>query len=170
LSKSETKPGPEGDDFGTCYEAALHYIEYRPRSGAEVSRHLQYKRKFSEESVSRVIAKLKELQLIDDRAFSESWARERVSHRHKSSLMIRHELMQKGVDSVIIESVTGGIDDEANALRAGVSKARQLGKLEYPEFYKRLASYLSRKGFGAELVQRVVKRLWDGRMDDTAVK
>jgi regulatory protein len=170
LSKSESKPGPEGDDFGTCYEAALRYIEYRPRSGAEVRRHLQYKRKFSEESVSRVIAKLKELQLIDDRAFSESWARERVSHRHKSSLMIRHELMQKGVDAVIIESVTGGIDDEANALRAGVSKARQLVKLEYPEFYKRLASYLSRKGFGAELVQRVVKRLWDGGMDDTAAK
>lgn len=170
MSKSEAKPGPEGDDFGTCYDAALHYIEYRPRSGAEVRRHLQYKRKFSEESVSRVITKLKELQLIDDRSFSESWARERVSHRHKSSLMIRHELMQKGVDSVIIESVTGGIDDEANALRAGVSKARQLGKLEYPEFYKRLASYLSRKGFGAELVQRVVKRLWEGRMGDTAAK
>jgi regulatory protein len=168
LSKSEAKSGSGGDDFGTCYDAALHYIEYRPRSGAEVRRHLQYKRKFSEECVSRAIAKLKELQLIDDRAFSESWARDRVSHRHKSSLMVRHELMQKGVDAGIIESVTGGIDDEANALRAGVTKARQLGKLEYQEFYKRLASYLSRKGFGAELVQRVVRRLWDSRMDATA--
>ena len=170
MSKSKARPGSEADDFGTCYEAALHYIEYRPRSEAEVRRHLQYKRKFSEESVSRAVAKLKELQLIDDRAFSQIWARDRVSHRHKSSLMVRHELMQKGVDSGTIESVTCDIDDEANALRAGATKARQLGKLEYAEFYKRLASYLSRKGFGTELVRRVVKRLWDDRMGDTAGK
>jgi len=170
LSKSEAGPRSEKDDFGTCYEAALHYIEYRPRSEAEVRRHLQYKRSFSEECVSRAVAKLKELQLIDDRAFSEMWARDRVSYRHKSSRMVRHELMQKGVDSATIESVTVDIDDGANALSAGVSKARQLGNLEYPEFYKRLASYLSRKGFGVELVQGVVRRVWESRTGDKAGK
>jgi len=170
LSKSEAGPGSKDDDFGTCYEAALHYIEYRPRSEAEVRRHLQYKRRFQEASVSRAVAKLRELQLIDDRAFSQIWARDRVLNRHKSRLMVRRELMQKGVDSGIIESITNDIDDEANALRAGMSKARSLKSLDYQEFYKRLASYLSRKGYGAELVQRVVRRLWDDRMGDTAGK
>ena len=163
MSKGEATPGNSEDDRRECYEAALHYIEYRPRSEAEVRRHLQYKRRFGEESVSRAIAKLKELQLIDDRAFSEMWARDRVTHRHKSSLMVRRELIQKGVDAVTIESVTGNIDDEANALRAGMSKARLLRNLDYPEFYKRLASYLSRKGFGVDLVREVVRRLWDSR-------
>jgi regulatory protein len=170
LSKSEAGPASEKDDFGACYEAALHYIEYRPRSEAEVRRHLQYKRMFSEDCVRRAVDKLRELQLINDRAFSEMWARDRVSYRHKSSRMVRHELMQKGVDAGVIDKVTGGIDDEANALKAGATKARQLGKLEYQEFYKRLASYLSRKGFGAELVQRVVRRLWEERMGDAAGK
>jgi regulatory protein len=170
LSKSRADTGAAGDDFGSCYEAALHYIEYRPRSEAEVRRHLQYKRRFQAESVSRAVAKLRELQLIDDRAFSEMWARERVTRRYKSSLMIRRELMQKGVDAQIIESVTCVIDDEANALRAGMSKARLLRTLEYPEFYKRLASYLSRKGYGAELVQDSVRRLWKSKMDGTAEK
>jgi len=170
LSKREAKPGTADDDYRACYEAALHYIEYRPRSEAEVSRHLQYKRRFRVASVSRAIAKLKELQLIDDRAFSEMWTRDRVAHRHKSSLMIRHELMQKGVDAGTIESVTADIDDEANALTAGMSKARLLRNLDYTEFYKRLASYLSRKGYGAELVRGVVRRLWDSRMSDTAGK
>jgi regulatory protein len=168
LSKREATPGNSEED--SCYEAALHYIEYRPRSEAEVRRHLQYKRRFQAESVSRAVAKLKELQLIDDRAFSEMWARERVTNRHKSSLMVRRELMQKGVDTGIIENVTSDIDDEANALRAGMSKARLIRNLEYPEFYKRLASYLSRKGYGAELVQRVVRRLWGDRMGDSAGK
>jgi regulatory protein len=170
LSKSEVKPGAAGDDFAACYEAALHYIEYRPRSEAEVMRHLQYKRRFQAESVIRAVAKLKELQLIDDRAFSVMWVRDRVAHRHKSSLMIRHELMQKGVDAGTIESVTADIDDEANALRAGMCKMRLLRNLDYPEFYKRLASYLSRKGYGAELVHGVVRRLWDGRMRDAEGK
>jgi len=170
LSKSEAGPRSEKDDFGTCYEAALHYIEYRPRSEAEIRRHLQYKRKFSTVYINRAVAKLKGLQLIDDRVFSENWARERVNYRHKSSLMVRRELMQKGVDSATIESVTVDIDDEANALSAGVSRARQLGNLEYPEFYKRLASYLSRKGFGVELVQGVVRRVWESRRGDKAGK
>ena len=168
------EPEPERqageDDFGACYEAALHYIEYRPRSGAEVLSHLQYKRKYRAESVSRALEKLKELQLIDDRAFSETWARDRVKYRHKSSLMIRRELMQKGVEGKIIESVTGDIDDEANALRAGMSKARLLRNLEYPEFYKRLASYLTRKGYGADQVHGVVRRLWDSKTGDTTGK
>jgi regulatory protein len=166
LSKREADSPAEDDDYRACYEAALHYIEYRPRSEAEVRRHLQYKRKFLEESVSRAVVKLKELKLIDDRAFSAIWARDRIEHRHKSSLMIRRELMQKGVDAGTIESVTADIDDDANALRAGMKKAKLLSNLEYPEFYKRLASYLSRKGYGAELVQRVVRSLWDGPKND----
>jgi len=131
---------------------------------------VEYKRRFRAESVSQAVAKLKELQLIDDRAFSENWARDRVTYRHKSSLMIRHELLQKGVDVVTIEGVVGDIDDEANALRAGVNKARMLCNLDYSEFYKRLASYLSRKGYGADLVNGVVKRLWDSKMGDMAKK
>jgi len=163
LSKRGPASGKPEDGYPECYEAALHYIEYRPRSEAEVRRHLQYKRRFGAESVERAVAKLKELKLINDRVFSEMWARERVSHRHKSSLMIRRELMQKGVDAVTIERVTGDIDDEANALRAGMSKARLLRDLDYPEFYKRLASYLSRKGYGSDLVHGVVRRLWESR-------
>lgn len=170
MSKSEATPGKSEDGYSECYEAALHYIEYRPRSEAEVRRHLMYKRRFDEECVSRAVARLKKLKLIDDRAFSEMWARERVSHRHKSSLMVRRELMQKGVDGEIIERVTDNIDDDANALRAGMSKARQLMNLEYPEFYKRLAAYLSRKGYGAELVRGVVMRLWESGKGDKAGK
>jgi len=163
LTEREASPEEPGDQYPKCYEAALNYIEYRPRSEAEVRRHLMFKRRFSEECVSRIVTRLKKLKLIDDTAFSEMWARERVSHRHKSSLMIRRELMQKGVDGSIIQRVTGGIDDEANALRAGMSKARHLKDLEYPEFYKRLAAYLSRKGYGSDLVKAVVTRLWECR-------
>lgn len=170
MSKGEISPDKPGDEYPQCYEAALHYIEYRPRSEAEVRRHLMFKRRFTEESVSRAVAKLKKLKLIDDSSFSEMWARERVSHRHKSSLMIKRELMQKGVDGVIIERVTGHIDDEANALRAGMSKARHLKELDYPEFYKRLAAYLGRKGYGSELVRGVVARLWESRKDDATAK
>ena len=169
MSKREVTPG-KADGYPECYEAALHYLEYRPRSEAEVRRHLEYKRRFSAENVSCAIVKLKELKLIDDRAFSEVWAMERVTYRHKSSLMIRRELMQKGVDSEIIESVTADIDDEANALRAGIGKVRLLVNLEYPEFYKRLFAYLSRKGYGADTVKGVVRRLWDSKTGDTALK
>ena len=165
MSKREAKHAAAAEDYVACYEAALHYLDYRPRSEAEVVRHLKYKRKFQDASVTRAVAKLKELRLIDDRVFSEQWASERVAHRHKSSLMVRRELMQKGVDAATIDRATAGIDDEANALRAGQGRARLLRDLDYPEFYKRLASYLSRKGYEAGLVQGVVRSLWEGGVD-----
>ncbi len=148
----------------------MKYIEYRPRSEAEVRRHLIYKRRFGEDSVNRAINRLKKLKFIDDASFSEMWARERISRRHKSSLMIKRELMQKGIDVMIIQRVTGGIDDESNAIRAGLSKAKQLKDLDYPEFYKRLAAYLARKGYGFELVREVVARLWESRNNQSDEK
>ena len=88
------------DDADRCYDAALNYLEYRPRSEAELQRHLLYKRRFQGESVTRAIAKLKKLNLIDDKVFAENWTRDRTTYRPKSRMMIRRELLQKGLTTI----------------------------------------------------------------------
>ncbi len=158
------------DDFAKCYEAALHFLEYRPRSEAELKQHLLYKRKFLAAAVNRAIVKLRELQLIDDKAFAEAWMRDRIAFKPKSGLMIKRELLLKGVNHEIINEVTDKIDDETNAYKAGIKKARLLHNLAYAEFYQRLASYLGRRGYNGEVVQMAVSRLWDTIHYDSSEK
>ncbi len=148
------------DNFEKCYEAALHFLEYRARSEDELRRHLLLKRKFDNESVARSIIKLKEINLINDKAFAESWAQDRMSFKPKSRLMIKRELLQKGVDGETAGQVTDDIDDGESAYNAGIKKAKLIKDLEYFEFYKRLAAYLGRRGYSGDVVHGAVARLW----------
>lgn len=149
------------DDFNICYDAALHFLEYRQRSAAEITNFLLYKRKCKVETARLVLEKLKQIGLVNDKIFAESWMIDRVTHKQKSSAIIRHELLIKGVDSEIINQVTANIDDAENAMKAGKKKARLLRNLEYPEFSRRLASYLGRRGFGTDVVKDAIPRLWN---------
>lgn len=151
----------QDEDFNRCYETALHFLDYRQRSEAELRSHLLYKRKYSAETVRSVLDKLKQIGLVDDRAFAENWMIDRVTYKQKSGAIIRQELLQKGVDPEIANLAVAGVDDEANALKAGIKKARLLGNYNYLEFCKRLAPYLARRGYGGEVVHKVLPRLWD---------
>jgi regulatory protein len=148
------------DDADRCYEAALNYLEYRPRSETELKQHLLYKRRFQGESVANAITRLKKLNLIDDRVFAENWTRDRAAYRPKSRLMIKKELLQKGIDYDIANEVTREIEDEASAYKAGLKKAKLLKELDYPEFAKKLSAYLARRGYAVDAVNSVTMRLW----------
>ena len=149
------------EDFSCCYEAALRFLDYRPRSEAELRDHLLYKRKCSTAAVKLVLVKLKQIRLVDDRVFALNWVIDRVTFKQKSSNVIRHELLQKGIDVEIVNLVIADINDEANALKAGTKKARLLGNFNYLEFSRRLAPYLGRRGYSGEVIHKVIPLLWD---------
>ena len=149
------------EDFSCCYEAALHFLDYRPRSEAELREHLLYKRKCGAATVKSVIVKLKKIGLVDDGVFALSWVNDRVTFKQKSSAVIRHELLKKGIDAETANLATANIDDDANALKAGIKKARLLSELDFQEFSRRLAPYLGRRGYGGEVIHKVIPLLWD---------
>jgi regulatory protein len=70
------------------------------------------------------------------------------------------ELRRKGVAEDIIERVVEDIDDEDNAYRAGVKKARSLSRSDYRQFRRRLGDHLRRRGFGYGVINGTVNRLW----------
>jgi regulatory protein len=149
------------EDFSCCYEAALRFLDYRPRSEAELREHLLYKRKCGAATVKSVIVKLKKIGLVDDRVFARNWVIDRVTFKQKSGAVIRYELLKKGIDAETADLVTADIDDEANALKAGIKKARLLSKFDFQEFNRRLAPYLGRRGYGGEVIHRAIPLLWE---------
>lgn len=151
----------EEADYSRCYDAALSYLDIRQRSESELRQHLVFKRKFPGELVERALSRLKSAGLVDDMSFARQWAHDRVTYRQRSRTRIRIELQQKGIPREVIDDVTSGIDDEENALKAGMKKGRLLVNIEYHQFYSRLSAYLLRQGYGGAVVNKVVALVWD---------
>lgn len=153
---------PESDCLQDSLNAAYRYLSYRPRSEAEI-RHWLRRRGFTDDVVEKALTRLREQNLSDDLAFAQYWKDNRVSFRPKSKRLIEQELRQKRVATEIVEQVTSDIDDEATAYRLGSDRMSALAHLDYPDFYRRLSSYLAYRGFSYEVIKRTAEILWQER-------
>ena len=145
-----------------CLDAAYRFLSYRPRSEGEITQWLR-KRGFANEVTETAITKLREQNLSDDLAFAQFWKDNRLSFRPKSKRLIARELRDKKVDAEIIEQVTEDIDDEAIAYKLGSSRLPSLAHLDYPDFYRRLSSYLVYRGFSYEIIKYTAALVWRER-------
>lgn len=149
----------DSNSLQDCLDAVYYYLSYRPRSEGEIRQWLQ-KRGFPSELTEKTIARLREQELSDDLAFAQFWKDNRLSFRPKSKRLIERELRDKRVDAEIIEQVTKDIDDEEIAHKLGSSRLGSLAHLDYPDFYRRLSSYLAYRGFSYQVIRDTAARLW----------
>ncbi len=160
LSVGQIKELKEADLQHSCFDAALHFLSYRPRSEKEVRQRLR-RRGFNGKVIDEVILKLSERRLIDDAAFSEYWRNNRLSFSPRSVRQIKLELRQKGVAAETADDALKDLDDDNSVYEAGLKKARRLSGLDYDDFRRRLYDYLRRRGFNYENVKGAVVRLWE---------
>ncbi len=149
----------KADDFQRCLNAAMRYLSYRPRSEFELRERL-YRRNFDDESINGVVARLKELALVDDREFAKFWRDNRRAFSPRSSSLTKLELRRKGVAEEVISQVVNPDSDGEGAYRAALGKARQLPVSDYQSFRHRLGEYLRRRGFNYGIINKTVRKLW----------
>lgn len=142
------------------YDAALRYLDYRPRSQSELEDRLR-RRGFDKETIEAVIARLREQGLVDDLAFARFWQENRQSFSPRSRWLVRRELKAKGVADEVIEKVMADVDEEDGAYRAAIAKARSLSAADYEGFRQRLGEYLKRRGFAYGVIKNTLKRVWE---------
>jgi regulatory protein len=156
----------KSDNLKRCFDAAVHYLSYRPRSEPELRQRLR-RRGFNDDSIETVITRLKELDLVDDTAFAQFWKENRESFSPRSQWLTRLELRQKGVSEDIIDQVVDTIDDEDSAYRAALKKARSLSMTDYQSFRRRLGEHLKRRGFSYRVINTTVNRLWQDQVGES---
>jgi regulatory protein len=164
----ETLGGAERDR--ECLDAALRFLSHRQRSEREVRRRLVEKGHDSDR-IDRVVQRLKELDLVDDREFADYWLTERQLHKPRGERALRAELFQKGVPrEVVDEALAAGERNELDdAYRAAEKRAAQLSALDEAGFRQRLGQFLLRRGFDWETVTPVVDRLWREHVNERIV-
>jgi len=159
LSARQVEELAGSDRFHRCLNAATHYLSYRPRSESELRERL-HRRGFDDVDVGAVITGLKEQGVVNDMAFAQFWKDNRQSFSPRSQWLTKVELKRKGVASGIIDQVVDAVDDDDSAYRAALSKARSLPRSDCQNFSRRLGGYLRRRGFGYEVINRIVERVW----------
>jgi regulatory protein len=147
------------DHYQRCLNTAIRYLGYRPRSEAEIKQRLQ-RYGYDSACTEKALSRLKEQGLADDTAFARFWMENRESFSPRSRRLTGLELRRKGLNNDIIEQVIGEIDDRDSAYRAALGKARRLSPVDYNDFRRRLTVHLGRRGFGYDVINETVKRIW----------
>lgn len=159
LSLERMRALMEADLSQRCFEAALRFLAYRPRSELETRQRL-HRRGFRDDVIHKVLVRLREQNLINDAAFAQFWKDSRLSSNPKSRRLIKYELLRKGIPSEAADKAIGELDDIENAYKAGRKKARLLSSLNHDEFRRRMLNYLKWRGFSYEVIDSVTERLW----------
>lgn len=160
FAKSDLEEIISADERQRSYGDALVYLSRKPRTAYEIALRLGEKG-WSEETVSDVLYRLKQERLIDDAAYAQEWAKQRVGSRSKGKLWVRHELRQKGIAKPLIEEALGEVseEDEYNsALQLGAKKWRSTTG-ELMDRKRKTGAFLMRRGYSGGLVSKVIREL-----------
>lgn len=143
-------------------ECALRFLTYRQRSSKELFDKLKLKG-YRDTVIERVLQHLKELGLIDDKAFAYSWAREYTSRKGVGRELLSYQLRQKGIATEIItevcESVFAEKSEESLALTVAHNKLKSFQNLTPLVSSRRLYSHLRRKGFSTDVISTVMEKV-----------
>lgn len=152
-------------DESRLLDAALTFLESRPRSRAEVRRRLlrphPRSQPAAQEIVDRVLDRLAAMRLLDDRAFAEYWVDQRERFNPRGAFALSQELRQRGIDAATVETLTEPERDAERALAAARIGARRLRGSDYQIFRTRLGQYLLRRGFSYGVAREAIRTLWE---------
>jgi len=161
LSDGEVEQLQAVDADQKVYDRAVRFLSYRPRSVAELQRHLM-QAGIPEATVDAAVERLRQQGYLNDAEFARFWVESRQRFKPRGERALRQELRQKGLDAATIATATSGLDATALAYDAARSRAIRLAGLAQSDpmaFRQKLSSHLLRRGFDYEVIREVLARL-----------
>jgi regulatory protein len=155
VKKASARTAPTGDP----YDVAVRYLASRPKSVAEIARHLRGKR-FDVVDVERAIDRLRAQRYVDDDAFARYWVEQRERFKPRGDLALKSELLGKGVSREVIEVVLGERAPDADVEQAKRALSRPMTRwatLAPAERKRKIHTYLAARGFDYSTIEEVIQ-------------
>ena len=152
------------DDYIKAREVGLRQLERSFKTEQQVKDKL-IEQEFDQVTIERVILKLREYNLLDDRKYAEMFLKEKLRTRglRKASF----ELAQKGISKQLIAEVSLEMNTESieenSCMTHGKKKYDQLVKRE-KDVYKvknKLFTFLSSKGYDFDLIKSCISEIME---------
>jgi regulatory protein len=140
---------------GSAFDCSLRVLALRDHSEAELRRKL--KEKGYQEGIEESIARLKELDFLDDLRFARSFAASAVRNGRGYGARLKLELKRRGVDPAIVSQVLDEINEEYSEkeLLAELIERRYAGfdaGSANEKEKRKVVGYLQRKGFSLSAI------------------
>jgi regulatory protein len=149
------------DPYELAHTIALNALVTRAKSRGELLAHLK-KRGVEDDVANAIIYRLQEAGLINDAEFAKAWTQSRHNAKKLSKRMIAGELRTRGVDQLSIDTALDEIDGEDEyqmAFSLAMKKYSTMSRLDAEVQIRRIQSLLQRKGFGFDVIGRVIREL-----------
>ncbi len=139
---------------------ALNLLSYRQRSEKEIYNALKRKN-FEDSYIKNAIDYCRENRYLDDRAFAESFIRDKMNLNSFGPERIRYELILKGISKDIIEDLlTIDYDEQYEmAMDLALKKLNTYKNGDRNSIYRKLTGFLQRKGYSFDIISKVAKEI-----------
>jgi regulatory protein len=129
------------------HERALRLLAVRPRTRRELQTRL-VRAGFDPQEVASELDRLEEVGLVDDARFAAEFAEHALDRRLEGRRAVAAGLAARGVDRRLIEEAmqTASGDDGHRLARLAQARAGRLATLPPEAAYRRLVSFLVRRG------------------------
>lgn len=116
-----------------------------------------------EESVKKVLNRLKELRYLDDTRFASDFIENRTAFRPRGRFLLKRELERKGVHPDLAERVLETQDiDEVELAETALNKKLKTIQKHSPQKQKEKAMrFLSSRGFKIDAIYKVIDRWYN---------
>lgn len=148
-------------------DRALGFLGYRARSRAELSRRL-IGAGYEHDEVATALDDLEAVGLVDDEKFARELATYELRQRGSGRRLAITALRRAGVSPEVAERVvdeTAPDDEEARAEELARTRISRLRGLDDPTAYRRLMSYLLRRGYDGRVARSAALRALSGDPD-----
>jgi regulatory protein len=148
---------------------ALRMLVARARSESQLREKLLAKEWLDASLIDECIARLKELDYVNDQSFAYNYALSRLHSRAIGRTRLARELAEKKVPREIIEQTLEAVFEEVaedDLLEKAIAKHIRLhGAPNDPKSAKRIFAHLMRRGFQYDLIARRLRSIRKG-MDE----
>ena len=151
----------KSDTVQGAKEAVFRLLRVRSRGEKEIRDRL-IRKGFSPGNIESVVQYFKDIDLINDRQFTQKWIASRLAKPFGAN-RIRFELREKGIDDSLVQQELDQAAKEYSEFEVASELAkRQAAKyrgLETGKMRQRVYAYLCRRGFNYQTVMKAVRQL-----------
>ncbi|MCP3033409.1 recombination regulator RecX [Halobacillus sp. A1] len=161
LEESTIEALIQKDTIHKTYTQTINFLSYRMRSEKEIRDYL-FKHEVDEEHIDEIVQRLYREKLLDDLEFAVALVRTRIQTSSKGPLLVKKELIEKGVDAPKIDEALEHYSFDAQlekAVKLAEKKLKSTSKKSHREQIQTIQQNLMQKGFYGDVVKEAVSQL-----------
>lgn len=167
LDDKDFKELQAAEELNLAKEKAFRFLSYRRRSEKELRAKL-LELEFLPDIVSSLTEQLRKLGFVNDRAYAESFLHDALMKKPSGTRLLRMQLRLRGISKDIVDEILKeklGTEIEFSLAREAASKHMRRysvsrKKYERQKQEKRLADFLTRRGFAWDAVAPILKEFF----------